>query len=705
MPDNKGFVHIADIHDLTDADITTETGPVGAVPAIAPPYAKETTLLPVADVTRGKVSVIIPHAKREALGNTINSVIAQDYPEELLEVIVVGQLGEAFRREWPKVITIDTGKPVTPGRARNLGAAQSSGEVLIFLDDDCEAQANWIRENLKELDCSNVGVVGGIVEGKSSGFIARAVDFANFGFCQGGSREERPVCSASLAIRKELFDKVGGFDERMRAHEDIDLCHRVDLAGFTAVYQPQVKILHNHGRTHTGSMLNYMYFGGRAAGLETERKYKELSKFYRRLLWFRNPFLYAIAALPFALGATGKTIIHNFREHRVVLLLSPAIFLAKLGCHVGILHSLASRWISSSWRRYGVLQNARRLFEYSFLKSLFRTPRILTLSVTSQCNAKCGHCFFWQDLNKPDDLSFEEIQELSISLGKLDKLLITGGEPFLHRDLPEICGLFFRNNDLTMVSIPTNGLLPDRIEKQVRRLLVIADGRTVNISFSLDGLEDVHDDLRGVPGNFAKVVESYEALHSLQDEYANLSLRVNSVVMNRTIDSIFGLIDRVPKLFPQINTPALTLLRGGPMDTSLLLPPIREMAKLFAYKSRNIPGKQPLIWRAADWITFNLSLQTLREDTQVVPCEAGRILGVVEANGTVKHCELLPPIGNLRESDFNSIWNSKKAKQERKKIVEKQCRCTHECNLFPSALAHPIKGATALVKAAVATDK
>lgn len=705
MPEDNGFVHIKDIYDLTDTDITTEEGHMAAVPAISSPSATRTNLLQVRDATRGKVSVIIPHAKRESLGNTINSIVAQDYPEELVEVIVVGQFSEAFRREWPKVNTIDTGMPVTPGRARNLGAAHSSGEVLIFLDDDCEADANWIRENLKELDRINVGVVGGIVEGKSSGFIARAVDFANFGSCQGGSREERPVCSASLAIRKELFDKVGGFDEGMRVHEDIDLCHRADLAGFTAVYQPQVRILHDHGRTHAGSMLSYMYFGGKAAGLETERKYQDLSDFYRRLLWFRNPFLYAFAALPFALGATGKTVIHNFREHRIVLLLSPAIFLAKLGCHVGIAHSLASTWISKSWRRYGVLQNARRLFEYSVLKSFFRNPRVLTLAVTSQCNAKCGHCFYWQELNQPDDLSFDEIQKLSNSLGKLDKLLITGGEPFLRRDLPEILNLFFQNNDLNMVNIPTNGLLPDLTQRQTRRILEVADGRTINVTFSLDGLEEVHDELRGVPGNFAKVVESYEALHSLQDEYANLSLRINSVVMNRTIGSVFGLIDRIPKLFSQINTPALTLLRGGPMDTTLLLPPTRELAKLYRYKARNIPGKQPLLFRIGDWTTFNLGLQTLREDTQVVSCEAGRILGVVEANGNVKHCELLPPIGNLRDGDFQAIWTSEGARHERQKISDKQCRCTHECNIFPSLLAHPIQGAKALAKASVAGDE
>ncbi|MFV2044816.1 MAG: SPASM domain-containing protein, partial [Anaerolineales bacterium] len=251
------------------------------------------------------------------------------------------------------------------------------------------------------------------------------------------------------------------------------------------------------------------------------------------------------------------------------------------------------------------------------------------------------------------------------------------------------------------VSIPTNGLLPEMIRTRVRSVLEIADGRTVNISFSLDGLRDVHDELRGVPGNFDKLLESYRLLRDLQSEYENLSLRVNSVLMNRTIDSVKHLIDEFAVLFPEINTPALTLLRGSPYDKTLELPDRSRLKEVHNHKRAKNPGKQPLIWRAADWATFNASLEILRQDTQVVPCEAGRLLGVVEANGDVKHCELLPAVGNLRKGSFQEIWHSEKAADERKKIVAKECKCTHECNLFPSMMAHPLKAASTLARSSL----
>ena len=65
---------------------------------------------------------------------------------------------------------------------------------------------------------------------------------------------------------------------------------------------------------------------------------------------------------------------------------------------------------------------------------------------------------------------------------------------------------------------------------------------------------------------------------------------------------------------------------------------------------------------------------------------------VVDDNGNVRHCELLPPIGNLRDQSFDEIWNSPEAKAARQRIIARQCRCTHECNAFESLMANPLHG-------------
>ena len=646
------------------------------------------------DGKKPRVSVIIPFTRPDKIERAIVSVTAQGYPTELLEIIVVGKGSQRLKDKWPELTTVDAGPIFRPGKARNLGAQQASGEVLLFLDDDCEAQEGWLPATLTELANTSVGAVSGMVNGKSRRVVARSVDFSNFGHCQVRQRQERPICTASFGIRRGVFDKVGGFSESMKVHEDIDVCHRLELEGYKSVYQPEVKVLHDHGRSTFPSFLRYMYSGGREGGLAVEETYKELSSFYRFLTKFNNPLAYLLMIIPFSVAATLRAVLFNLKEQPEVVLLSPLMFLGKLSCHLGIW-----RWTLDSWMgSRGILREVRRLIEYSFLKSRFKTPRVITLFVTSHCNAKCKHCFYWENLNKNKDLTFEEIEELSASLGRLDVLLVSGGEPFLRKDLAEICELFFERNDLGALNIPTNGLQPKTTYRLLRRILEVSRGRPVHLALSIDGTESTHDEIRAVPGNFRKAVETYMTVLPLREEFPNLNLRVNSTVLNKNFDDLFEFFDQHQNHFPDVNTPSLSLLRGSPYDKSLLLPEIDELRALYEHRSKHVPGRRSSLSRIVDRTVFELSVDTLRKGTQVIPCEAGRIQGVVEDNGNVRHCELLPPIGNLREASFDEIWNSDKARSEREKIAKKACHCTHECFLYPSLLANPVAGMTVMVR-------
>jgi MoaA/NifB/PqqE/SkfB family radical SAM enzyme/GT2 family glycosyltransferase len=636
------------------------------------------------DPTPKVVSVIIPFSKPDTIGNTLRSIVAQDYPSEQMEIIVVGKGSTALAADWPQIIALDVGPIFRPGRARNLGASKARGKNLLFLDDDCEAQPDWIKENLAELEQPKVGAVSGKIIGKSRAYFARCVDFTNFSLCQVSQRQVRPLCSASFGIRREVLNQVGGFNESLKVHEDIDLCHRLERAGYQTVYQPKIVVQHDHRRTTLKSLITYLYTNGREVGLETEVRYRDLSKFYRFITAFRHPLVYLFMILPFALLATLQTVRINFREHPDVLWLSPFIFVGKFSGHCGIWHAL---WQAGP--THSLLREAGRLLEYMLFKQRIKTPRVITLFVTSHCNAKCQHCFYWENLNQNRDLTFDELEALSRSLGKVDVLLISGGEPFLRRDLPEVCELFFERNDLGALNIPTNGLQPKTTYTLTRRILEIARGRPVHIALSIDGTEPVHDEIRAVPGNFRRAVETFQALRPLQAEFPNLRLRVNSTVVNRNYQDLFKLFETHPTHFPGVNTPSLSLLRGSPYDHSLLLPSEPELRTLYAHRNQHCEGERSWLSKKLDQMIFELSLETLRQNTQVVPCEAGRIQGVIEDNGNVRQCELLPPIGNLRQASFEEIWNSPKAHSERQKIVEKRCHCTHECFLYPSLLAHP----------------
>src|SRR5688572_30219473 len=74
------------------------------------------------------------------------------------------------------------------------------------------------------------------------------------------------------------------------------------------------------------------------------------------------------------------------------------------------------------------------------------SPPFLILFINSLCNMKCEHCFYWQQLNQPNDLSFEEIVALSHELGPIENLNLSGGEPFLRKEFSAICRQFIQRN-------------------------------------------------------------------------------------------------------------------------------------------------------------------------------------------------------------------------------------------------------------------
>jgi hypothetical protein len=83
-------------------------------------------------------------------------------------------------------------------------------------------------------------------------------------------------------------------------------------------------------------------------------------------------------------------------------------------------------------------------------------------------------------------------------------------------------------------------------------------------------------------------------------------------------------------------------------------------------------------------------IQTVTQQTQVVPCRAGKISAVVYSNGDVSICELHKPLGNLRDKPFWEIWDSEQARTLRASVAAKECHCTTEVFLWSSIVYQPV---------------
>ena len=156
------------------------------------------------------------------------------------------------------------------------------------------------------------------------------------------------------------------------------------------------------------------------------------------------------------------------------------------------------------------------------------SPPFVILFINSLCNMKCEHCFYWKQLNGPDDLTYDEIVSLSEQLGPIENLNLSGGEPFLRKEFADICKQFVRHNGVKEIYVPTNGFFTERTVTQIRATLEEPSLQLFVAEISLDGMPELHDTFRVTKNSFSKAMETYYALVDLQQEDPRLQIHANS---------------------------------------------------------------------------------------------------------------------------------------------------------------------------------
>jgi MoaA/NifB/PqqE/SkfB family radical SAM enzyme len=330
------------------------------------------------------------------------------------------------------------------------------------------------------------------------------------------------------------------------------------------------------------------------------------------------------------------------------------------------------------------------------------SPPFLILFINSICNQKCEHCFYWRNLNRKDDLSKEELFDLSFSLGRVENLNLSGGEPFLRPEFGEICRQFIRQNKVRQIYVPTNGYFTDRTVKQIGETLKEKDLDLFVAEISLDGLGEFHNKFRGSPGAFDKAMQTYEALARMQENDPRLRIHSISTATEVNMDEIRRLTTYLFDHCPKMDHHNLAMIRGDRKNPSLQGPNLTQYQQLYEYvrrlwKKREENRYGSLVEPMLQWAKS----KTAATQSQCVPCRAGILNAVVYSNGDVSICESHAPLGNLRENSFWDIWYSPEAASLRKSVAAKECYCTNEVFLWPSITYQPRQLVRAMLGARV----
>lgn len=318
--------------------------------------------------------------------------------------------------------------------------------------------------------------------------------------------------------------------------------------------------------------------------------------------------------------------------------------------------------------------------------------------ITNKCNLKCKMCFYWQEIEskKKSELSINEIELIAKNMPNFFWLQLSGGEPFLRDDIDRICSIFANTNNVKYITIPTNGVLTDKIINKTELILSANQTANINISLSINGIRNQHDAIVGVNGSFDSLIETSKKLQIFRKKYKNFALGA-IVTQTRYNDENLKEILIWIKNNIELDNITLNFPRGS----------VREKescnVNIDTYLACSNWINKELYSDAIGWKKYSLGNTIMLKDIYLrklvhnmvtskrrqIQCYAGRLSFVINPVGDVFPCELMTKkIGNIKEYDynFNMLLKSKKTKMIYKDIQKTKCFCTHECFLTTSIL-------------------
>ena len=203
-----------------------------------------------------KITIIIPVYNGAAtIASCVESLLAQAVHAHVLEIIAVDDGSRdatlSILSQYKDVRVVRQVKNMGPAAARNQGAKEATGEIILFTDADCVPGEQWVQEMVSsfEGDFTIVGVKG-VYRTKQRDLTARFVQL-EFEFKYERMKQHETIAfidTYSAGYRRDVFLESGGFDTGfpVASTEDIELSFRLAAKGYRLVFNPRAYVYHQH---------------------------------------------------------------------------------------------------------------------------------------------------------------------------------------------------------------------------------------------------------------------------------------------------------------------------------------------------------------------------------------------------------------------------------------------------------------------------
>jgi Fe-coproporphyrin III synthase len=268
--------------------------------------------------------------------------------------------------------------------------------------------------------------------------------------------------------------------------------------------------------------------------------------------------------------------------------------------------------------------------------------------VTYRCNSRCRMCNIWQIKDFSGEMAPADFNNLPADLRYLN---LSGGEPFLRMDLPEIVAAIKARCPRVRLAISTNGFATEIILEKMKKILALDSKITVAIS--LDGVGEAHEAVRNIPGAFEKAMNTLHGLKAMGVRNLRLAFTIGDYNLGQ-LEKVYELAQNegVEMTIAAVHSSDNFFNKNNEMEATAEI--ITELAWLLKKELRS--------WNIKRWLRAYFThglIEFIRSGKRLLPDYSGTLNCFINPSGDMFPCDVSNfKIGNLKNgftiSDFKN---------------------------------------------------
>jgi MoaA/NifB/PqqE/SkfB family radical SAM enzyme len=333
-------------------------------------------------------------------------------------------------------------------------------------------------------------------------------------------------------------------------------------------------------------------------------------------------------------------------------------------------------------------------------------PTVLIYNCTWVCDARCEMCNNWKHGDRKADMTLAQLEPAMAHpfWGAVENLNISGGEPTTRNDLPEMVEMFQRHLPrMRKIGINTTGLTPHRAIPMLTRIVEFCAEKDLLLSIrvSLDGIGDIHDQVRHVQRGFDKAFTTIQAMQTLAKHHEHFQFGIASTIFGKNLDDAKNILAwaRSNDLDVVFNMLRFTdaMLNNKELEESIGFRK-REEEFMRTFFLDRVQEESVLSGQAFLYLHYADMIANGYHRTMPCPFQSQGLL--LNPYGDLHYCENSEPLGNVLTSPAEDIYFRAENLAHREKIKNEVCpTCLSPCQVNVGAMKQFVPYAKFLVRA------